>query len=94
MFGFEATVDVPAIIAILGLTSVVKMYFPVDKKYIPLIPLALGFAAGIFKGFLGEGLVDLAWYAAIGSVLWTGLLYAGAASTIWKLKKNLLQKTS
>ena len=85
---FIGVEDAGAIIAIITLTGVIKKYFNIKERAVPLIPLVLGLFAGILTFFAKTNLSEFTWYQIIAQVILTGLIYTGVAGTGFKLWKT------
>ena len=75
--------DPAMIIGIIGITEVVKAFFPgvKSKKFIILVPLILGLGAGIAM-FWGDPK----------TMIWEGLKYAGFASLAYQFYRAFFVK--
>jgi hypothetical protein len=87
-----ANYDTGAIIAILAFTSIIKTYFSVPERLVPLIPVGLGAIAGMLKFFSGVDFGEIAWYNAVADVMMNTIVYAGIASILFKVYRTTIMK--
>ena len=86
----EYGLDVGSIAAIIMLTGVIKTYFNFKPRMVPLIPVVLGFVFG-FLVFITSDLSIYKWYQIVGFIFKNALIYAGAASLLFKIYRTTVK---
>ena len=92
LIGLLGAYDVGAIIAILMFASLIKTYFNIKKRLIPLIPVALGAVAGFAKFFVDASFKEMTLYNIAAALFMSVVVYAGIAMLVYTLyKKTFMQ---
>jgi len=82
--------DIASVAAIISLTEVIKSVCQLNSRYVPLIPLCLGFIFGGVTVLLDQqGLFE--WHRVVLRVLIDGLIYAGVASFMYKMYRTTVR---
>lgn len=92
LIGLLSAYDIGAITAVLMFTSLIKTYFNIKPRLIPLIPVVLGAILGFLKFFVDASFGTMVWYQIIAALFMSVLVYAGASMLVYSLyKKTFMQ---
>lgn len=88
LIGLLGAYDVGAIVAILMFTSLIKTYINIKKRFVPLVPVALGAIFGFAKFFVDASFGSLTWYNIISALFMSIVVYAGIAMLVYSVYKK------